>query len=107
MLVLSRRVNESIVIDGNIRITVIGIRGGQIRLGIEAPDRVGIFREELLVPIASDPAPGKPIAGALPDGTPHLLARAVGRRGRGRGPLPVRGVVGSLGGSGTTPSGIL
>ena len=48
MLVLSRKLNETIVIDGNIRITVVGIRGNQVRLGIEAPDSVGIFREELL-----------------------------------------------------------
>jgi carbon storage regulator len=47
MLVLSRKLNETIVIDGNIRVTVVGIRGSQIRLGIEAPSSVGIFREEL------------------------------------------------------------
>ena len=49
MLVLSRKLNETIVIDGNIRITVVGLRGNQVRLGIEAPDSVGIFREELCV----------------------------------------------------------
>jgi carbon storage regulator len=47
MLVLSRKRNEVIVIDGNIRITVVGIRGNQVRLGIEAPGSVGVFREEL------------------------------------------------------------
>jgi carbon storage regulator len=47
MLVLSRKRNESIVIDGTIRITVVGIRGQQVRLGIEAPVSVGVFREEL------------------------------------------------------------
>jgi len=47
MLVLSRKLNETIVIDGDIRITVVGIRGNQVRIGIEAPDSVGIFREEL------------------------------------------------------------
>lgn len=50
MLVLSRKVNETIVIDGNIRVTVVGARGSQIRLGIEAPDKVGIYREELCAP---------------------------------------------------------
>jgi carbon storage regulator len=48
MLVLSRRFNESIVIDGGIRITVVEIRGHQIRLGIEAPKEVGVMREEVL-----------------------------------------------------------
>jgi carbon storage regulator len=49
MLVLSRKLNESIIIDGDIRITVVGIRGNQVRLGIDAPESVGIFREELCV----------------------------------------------------------
>jgi len=47
MLVLSRKRNETIIINGDIRITVVDIRGNQVRLGIEAPDSVGIFREEL------------------------------------------------------------
>lgn len=47
MLVLSRKNDESILIDGNIRITVLGIRGGQVRLGIEAPRSVRVVREEL------------------------------------------------------------
>ena len=48
MLILSRKLNETIVIDGNTRITVLGIRGKHVRLGIKAPDQVPIFREELL-----------------------------------------------------------
>jgi carbon storage regulator len=47
MLVLSRKLNESIVIDGDIRITIVGIRGNHVRIGIEAPDSVRIIREEL------------------------------------------------------------
>lgn len=47
MLVLSRKLNESIVIDGNIRVIVVGLRGNQVRLGIEAPESVAIFRKEL------------------------------------------------------------
>ena len=49
MLVLSRKFNESIIIDGGIKITVVEIRGNQIRLGIEAPREVGVMREELVV----------------------------------------------------------
>jgi carbon storage regulator len=48
MLVLSRRVGEEIVIDGNIRITVVALRGQQVRLGITAPKSVAVAREELL-----------------------------------------------------------
>lgn len=47
MLVLSRRPTESLIIDGGIRITVVSVRGSQVRLGIEAPDDVRIHREEL------------------------------------------------------------
>ena len=52
MLVLSRKLNQSIVINGDIRITVVSIRGNQVRIGIEAPDRWRIFREELCEPTA-------------------------------------------------------
>lgn len=48
MLVLSRKVNEKIVIDGGIVVTVVKIEGGQVRLGIEAPKQIKVFREEVL-----------------------------------------------------------
>ena len=47
MLVLSRKSNESIVIDGQITITVLQVKGNSVRLGIEAPKEVPILREEL------------------------------------------------------------
>jgi carbon storage regulator len=47
MLVLTRKLNETIVIDGNISVTVVGIRGKQVRLGIIAPQTVGVYRAEL------------------------------------------------------------
>ena len=49
MLVLSRQQNEAIVIDGDIKITVVEIHGNRIRLGIEAPREKAIWREELIV----------------------------------------------------------
>jgi carbon storage regulator len=51
MLVLSRKLNEKIVIAGNITITVVKIDRNQVRLGIEAPGEVPVYREEIL-PIA-------------------------------------------------------
>lgn len=48
MLVLSRKINEKIIIDGGIVITVVKVEGGQVRLGIEAPSHVKVYREELL-----------------------------------------------------------
>ena len=47
MLVLSRRTNQSFVIDGNITITVLRMQGNNVRLGIEAPKEIPIRREEL------------------------------------------------------------
>jgi carbon storage regulator len=47
MLVLSRKLNEKIVIDGGIVVTVVKIDRNQIRLGIEAPSDVRVFREEI------------------------------------------------------------
>ena len=47
MLVLSRKVDEQIIIGDDIRITVVSIRGNQVRLGFEAPPSVSIFRQEL------------------------------------------------------------
>jgi carbon storage regulator len=48
MLVLARKSNESLVIDGQIRVTVVEVRGNQVRLGIEAPADISVFRQELL-----------------------------------------------------------
>ena len=47
MLVLSRKVGEEIVIGGNIRIKVVEIRGGKVRLGIVAPRDVPVDRQEI------------------------------------------------------------
>lgn len=47
MLVLSRKRDESIVIDGNIVITIVDIRGDKVRLGIEAPSTVPVHRQEV------------------------------------------------------------
>jgi carbon storage regulator len=48
MLVLTRKVNEKIVIAGGIEVTVLKIEGGQVRLGFQAPNHIGIFRQEIV-----------------------------------------------------------
>jgi carbon storage regulator len=47
MLVLTRKPNEEIVINGNIRVRVLGVHGGRIRLGIDAPTEIAVRRSEL------------------------------------------------------------
>jgi carbon storage regulator len=47
MLILSRRVNERIVIGDDIVISVVEVRGDQVKLGIEAPQSVKVFRQEV------------------------------------------------------------
>ncbi|HHV94529.1 MAG TPA: carbon storage regulator CsrA [Firmicutes bacterium] len=47
MLVLTRKVDESIIIGDNIKITVVEIRGDQAKIGIEAPREISVHREEV------------------------------------------------------------
>lgn len=47
MLVLSRKINESIIINDDIVVTVIEVRGDKVRLGIEAPREVSVHRQEV------------------------------------------------------------
>jgi carbon storage regulator len=64
MLVLSRKLGEKIYINENICITVVDIDRGKIRLGIEAPRDVPIFRQELLQGGQTPPAAGASAATA-------------------------------------------
>jgi carbon storage regulator len=62
MLVLSRKKNESIVINNDITVTVVEIRGDKVRLGIVAPKEVPVHRQEVFDAIhaaekAAEPAP--------------------------------------------------
>ena len=51
MLALSRKKKESIIIDNNIEVTVLDIKGDQIKLGISAPKSVQVYRKEVYVQI--------------------------------------------------------
>ena len=48
MLVLSRRPGEEIILDGDIRVTVLSVKGDRVRLGIAAPPSVKVMRQEVL-----------------------------------------------------------
>jgi carbon storage regulator len=53
MLVLSRRKDESVVLDGGIKVTVVDVRGDKVRLGFDAPRSVVIHRQEVYDAIAN------------------------------------------------------
>jgi carbon storage regulator len=55
MLVLSRKPGEAIVVGTAIRVTVIEVRGGRVRLGIEAPAHVNVRRQELTLDAEGSP----------------------------------------------------
>lgn len=54
MLVLSRKPNEKIIIDGQIEIMIVEVRGDKVRLGINAPREIEIQRSEVLERIAAE-----------------------------------------------------
>ncbi|HLS34647.1 MAG TPA: carbon storage regulator CsrA [Bacillota bacterium] len=54
MLILRRKINESIQIDDNIEVTVLAIEGEQIKLGIDAPKSVDIHRKEVYIAIQEE-----------------------------------------------------
>jgi len=62
MLVLSRKKNESIVINNDITVTVVEIRGDKVRLGIVAPKEVPVHRQEVYNAIHGKDAPATPVA---------------------------------------------
>ncbi|MDX9800907.1 MAG: carbon storage regulator CsrA [Spirochaetia bacterium] len=47
MLILSRKINESIIIDDNIELSIVDVKGDQVKIGIDAPKNIKVFRKEV------------------------------------------------------------
>jgi len=46
MLILTRRIGETLMIDDDVRVTVLGVNGNQVRIGVDAPKDIAVHREE-------------------------------------------------------------
>ena len=60
MLILTRRVGETVVVGDDVTVTVLGVQGNQVRWGISAPKRVAVHREEIYERIKHE-GPGKSV----------------------------------------------
>jgi carbon storage regulator len=57
MLILTRRVGEAVIVGDDVTVTIVGVKGHQIRIGISAPKDVSIHREEIYERIRSEQHP--------------------------------------------------
>ena len=60
MLILTRRVGEAVIIGDDVKLTVLGVRGNQVRLGVDAPKTVSVHREEIYDRIKGEQSEGVP-----------------------------------------------
>ena len=64
MLILTRRAGETVMIGSDVTITVLGVKGNQVRIGINAPKEVAVHREEIFERIQSEQSAGNGAAAA-------------------------------------------
>lgn len=78
MLVLTRRTNEKIRIGDNVILTILEVRGDQVRLGIEAPRAVSVHREEVWIELQSQNLAAASPSTAQVENLSSQLAQAMG-----------------------------
>mgnify|MGYP003494069874 CR=1 FL=1 len=58
MLILTRRVGETLMVGDEVTVTVLGVKGNQVRIGVNAPKDVAVHREEIYQRIQQEETPG-------------------------------------------------
>jgi carbon storage regulator len=58
MLILTRRVGETLMVGDNVTVTVLGVKGNQVRIGVNAPKDVSVHREEIYMRIQAEKGSG-------------------------------------------------
>ena len=76
MLILTRRVGETLMIGDSVTVTILGVKGNQVRVGITAPKDVAVHREEIFQRIGRESAGGSEAGGDKASGEPSGAERA-------------------------------
>jgi carbon storage regulator len=73
MLILTRRIGETLVVGDDVTVTVLAVKGNQVRIGIKAPKHIAVHREEIYQRIKTNQSTGTPRAtsASFPSATVH------------------------------------